>query len=562
LKRLPSISVKIVTAHCGVGKTRNLFVEWKKNADVRKLYLSKAHDLLNEHSKRIEGSRHVYGFKWICPRRNLKVIKALLKHKFPHKTICTCCRELKLKPKDCPYHRQFKDMPNTIFAPIEYANTNYIQSSMKPDVIVVDDCLVQKRDLPTIQELRTSLGHLFRLMYKSEEMSSKELSIEEFVRLPDADFESFIEKSTELFERNWLKVNAEEVKNDKVKAKFCFLGYHPSVFVEFRKYYKIYGEIKQYSTPYLFMLFNYVLEHPETKLVTLEALVEGTPNELLLRELAERYSKETGVHIDLDFENIPNPPNAESIIYRVYGKKKALYSNDTVKEHPELQKEIELMCQTILSQRYREVESKPSLITIKACEDKFIKNRFCERLHYGNLRGKNSMESCNPHFVICTYFSNTTNLAEEYDRWFPHRKLTTSEKVETKSHGDYYHFVDPVLDALRWHNQEYEMYQAIMRCRPLNSKREIYVFGNVPEKLLPEEIEVKELQVVDGKIVESKEDWIIKLIEELKAITVSKMVKKIREHLKVSRPTAYALIDKVKTNPHVKFEEGILIWQP
>ena len=555
------LSVKLVEGQCGVGKTRQLFEDWKKQPNVRKVYMSHAHELLIEHSKQFEDSCHVQGLAMICPRKNNRVIKELLKFKFPHKAICSCCKELQFKPKDCPYHKQFKDMRalNTIFAPIEYAHTNYLESSMKPDVIAVDDCLLRKSDHPTPQQLESLLRHIKAMKFIDDKRFS-EMTLEEFMRLPESEFENYIEK-IDIALRAWIKNRVEGLKGqDKY---FKFVEHHPSVFSDFRKYYKVHSEIKQYSTPYLFLLFDYINKHPDVKLVILEGLVTSTPNKTILNELIERYKIETGLQITFTISNIPAPQSAGSVVYHVRGKKEALYSNNTVKKHPKVRRQIKQSIQTILDQRHGGDKTEIGLVTFKGRGN--VAGKFFEHSDevkyswFGKLRGKNSMESCNPFFVVGTYYRNTEKIVEEYNLWFPHRKLTTDEKDH---HEGRYPFVDPVLDALRWHREDYEQYQATMRGRPLNYERQIYHFGMVPKELLPEGIEVKELRVVDGKIVEPEEDWILTQIEERKAIAVSAMVKSICEHSKVSRVTAYERIEKVKENPHVKSDERILIWRP
>ena len=62
--------------------------------------------------------------------------------------------------------------------------------------------------------------------------------------------------------------------------------------------------------------------------------------------------------------------------------------------------------------------------------------------------------------------------------------------VEQKPHGDFYHHKDKNLEILRWMLENYEMYQAIHRIRPLRGNKQVYVFGVVPKEIAQDGLKV------------------------------------------------------------------------
>jgi len=60
---------------------------------------------------------------------------------FSNKSICGLYDDLNAFDGDnCPYAEQFKNLPNVVMAPIEFAGTNLLKE-YSPNEVAVDDCL-------------------------------------------------------------------------------------------------------------------------------------------------------------------------------------------------------------------------------------------------------------------------------------------------------------------------------------------------------------------------------------------------------------------------------------
>ena len=118
----------------------------------------------------------------------------------------------------------------------------------------------------------------------------------------------------------------------------------------------------------------------------------------------------------------------------------------------------------------------------------FLPSKYCTNdmkdrvLTFGDLRGMNSLEYCDVLFIIGSYCINKFDMEQDFSDWFCRNPLTM-DFVEQEPHGDYYHYIDKDLEALRWMREDYEMFQAIHRIRPLRGKKDVYVFGVVPDEI-------------------------------------------------------------------------------
>ena len=172
---------------------------------------------------------------------------------------------------------------------------------------------------------------------------------------------------------------------------------------------------------------------------------------------------------------------------------------------------------------------------------------------YGNLRGKNSLENCDVLFVIGTYSISKEDTVEIFRLWSGH-KPTTDEFINSKPHGGYYKYKDPELEVCRWLFEEYEMYQAIHRIRPLLAKKEVYVFGLVPKEIKQDGIKVVRLN--GSWILKSR--WLLKHVKE-ESFEFRRPVGWVEEEMakefKIGKKWTYREILKiVKSHKHLRFE--------
>jgi len=100
-------------------------------------------------------------------------------------------------------------------------------------------------------------------------------------------------------------------------------------------------------------------------------------------------------------------------------------------------------------------------------------------LYFGNLRGKNSLERCEHGFVAGSWNVPKESVIETY-QLLTASNPTSTELVDSERHGDWYHFKYEGLEVIRWHEEEYEQAQAIMRFRPGLHEVVIDVMGKVP----------------------------------------------------------------------------------
>jgi hypothetical protein len=86
------------------------------------------------------------------------------------------------------------------------------------------------------------------------------------------------------------------------------------------------------------------------------------------------------------------------------------------------------------------------------------------------------------------------------------------ELREKGKHGGYYHYVDLEVEILRRMKENYEMYQAYHRIRPVRSKKLIFAFAYVPKK----KIENDRIRVVritrNFEENKNRSEWLIEFV--------------------------------------------------
>jgi len=145
-------------------------------------------------------------------------------------------------------------------------------------------------------------------------------------------------------------------------------------------------------------------------------------------------------------------------------------------------------------------------------------------------------------------------MEQEFSNWYARDPLTM-EFVEQKPHGDFYHYKDNDVEILRWMREDYEMYQAIHRIRPLLAKKQAYVFGLVPKEISLDGLKVIKIKGRWEKTLNKKE-WLenyIRIKQKELAIFVEE---KFAIKFYISEKWAYREIKKiVKNSEHLEFEQ-------
>jgi len=147
----------------------------------------------------------------------------------------------------------------------------------------------------------------------------------------------------------------------------------------------------------------------------------------------------------------------------------------------------------------------------------------------------------------------------DFSDWFARDPLTM-EFVEQKPHGDFYHYKDKDLETLRWMLENYEMYQAIHRIRPLREKKQVYVFGVVPKEIGQDGLRVIKIEGGYEKTMD-REEWLenyMRMKQREPAIFVEE---KFGKQFYISEKWAYREVKKIVANSeHLNFEQNRGRW--
>ena len=501
-----------------------------------------------------------------------EIIARLIDLKIPYDHICAVCQNIKAFPQaQCHYQRQFDNIKSVfiVLAPVEYAFTTLLDKKYQPNYIAVDDCLDRKIIHPTRKELEELL-----IMLTTSSPLIKE-PIYSFRELLSMDYESILQKLNRVYETN-LKVFISEAKDNPDEAKRDFLyTTSPNEIMTYCKQ-AIHGLRDRFATPALFPLFDYVFKNKTEDSEVQLKIIEAIPNYKFLKLLAKRYQKEENVTVVFYPDNFkPNLVDYASTVFRM-GNKNAWFPYESIKlkktrEH--IRKKIEWVLEYFFDNncylKIGVIMRKPKSVTpeerqykLRCALQDFIPKEFTDVKveTFGNLRGKNSLENCDVLFVIGTYVVNKEEMAREFSDWFA-RDPSTMEFKEKGKHGGYYHYIDPEVEILRQMKENYEMYQAINRIRPVRSKKLIFAFAYVPKK----KIEKDKIRVVritrSFEENENRSKWLIEFVRLKGEVSRVTAEEKMTKQFTISEKWAYREILKiVRSSEHLRFKNHCLVY--
>ncbi len=455
-------------------------------------------------------------------------ISYLIYHKFSNKVVCSTCKDIGAYPqKECPYKQQFIGIKkcHIVVTVIQVAYGTQLFDKFKPDIIAMDDCFDFINPQPWLKDLNyqlMNLVHLAKLKDLENDLNKAENPIEALSK--KQNFDDIIIALHKAYNKD-MKVLAKQVRKKNKSRYNINLLLNPEEIKKYVQMARHYGYRNRFATPAFFYIFNYMtaqkLEGKDVKFTLIEA---EQPYDLL-KVMKERYFKETGVTInyvdDLSFK--PRFVDQNSIVFRL-GRKDAWYPKQTVKleaTQKYIKKNLDFMFHyyfgtstevehaVIFQKPEKELVKKVGLAKAKKIKAmRFIpeeyKNVSVET--YGNLKGKNTLKNCDVLSNIGTYVIDKTEMIQMVSDWFccdPNflvkvkengKMVTVIQTVEDDSHGSYYHYRCRLAEILRKRKEEYEMYQAIHRVRPLLSTKLIFAYSYVPVKKLEKDgIEVKRL---------------------------------------------------------------------
>ena len=511
--------------------------------------------------------RHWKGWTWMCPlyndinNRNLNIEK-LHNYKISTKYICTYCNNKDLFSREnCPYRKQFEDYSNVnvIISPIVYVHTKY-PCDFAPDYIIVDDCLKEKSDLHTIEELDQFLKAI-------EEYQTKKFchtTMAELLTLGQKEFESFMSQ---------LKSEYELLLNFFIES--ILTCENPSQFIpiilpeEIEEYYRcrtFLGKLKTIGIPALFPLFNYIAKSG-ANLRIIDARFKKELMDLWVR----RYKLETGVKVTFVPDNVEwKVDSKDSIVYQVKGH--TFFAPGALANDKKLREKTQAHASMIAERDYTEIK----VVDVGAITSQcfippydFLPDRFynAKYLHYNDLCGKNDLANCKLGYIFGTYLSyhfdpvtKEGGIVEDFRRMFC--VDPSIEYVNSKPHGGNYIFKDKGLDAWRWLHEDYEMYQAIHRFRPLRQKCDIILYG-----LGRTEIEEDGIKVIDipfkigGDIMKEREEWLLKFVKVHNNHIPEEIARnEMATEFKISSDRAYRAIKEiVNENDNLYLEHDWLV---
>lgn len=567
VQHVRSVRVSLRSGPPGVGKTYKLSKDWERFPG-KKLLLSHSHKYLTEQERRWSermSVRHLWGLQWICPCLNTEeyynsVIAKLVELKLPHSYVCGTCKLLKAYPQNaCPYQQQTKNLPNVVIAPIEYVQTNLLDT-YKPDYIAVDDCTLKMRKHPSRQTLEHYLQHLQHIYYSEKSVRTHGVAdLRELFSLNERDYQSFMKKMRKAH-TSYLKGNVEEIVKGVKSEPFLHVAISPDEIDTYRKHAHVYGYKKRFATPMLFPLFDYVAKckfenDDEPQLKIIDAIIKDE----IFESLRTRYLTQENVFIDFRGDGFEYTiKDRDSVVYRCRGTRSDAWYPTTgsiVKDMTTRQRIQQWIAWILKTQHNGGVGMKIGLVIPKGCKDyPFISSELTVKvLTFGDLRGKNSLEDCDVLFIIGTYNTNHEALIEDFNLFYAYEP-TSKDYLENKCHGGRYHFKDHELETYRWAHEEYEQYQAFHRIRPLLHKKTIYGFC-----LVPEEIEQDGLRVEDYKLKKGGErleknelvkrsEWLSDYIKQRGKAVMREACFAIYYEFGISLVSGYALIHKTVDN--------------
>jgi hypothetical protein len=547
------IRVSLRSGAPGAGKTWKLSQDWE-HLPGKKLLLSHSHNYLSEQGRRWSermSVRHLWGLRWICPcittrEHHNKVIEKLVDLKLSHKHICGTCKTIKAYPqKDCPYKNQFKDLPNVVIAPIEYAFTNFLES-YKPDFIAVDDCTLKMRLHPKKQTLENYLQHLQHIYYENVKKHGV-ANLRELFTLPERDYQSFMKKMRRAH-RNYLKLNIDEVVRGDKSDTFLYVATSPDEIDTYRKHAFIYGFKNRFATPALFPLFDYIAKHKkdEPQLKIIDAII----NPKIFEILRTRYLLQGNRYIDFRDDDFRYKiEDKGSVVHRCRGTRSDAWypTTGSIVKDPITRQRIQQWISRVLKTQYNGGAGiKIGLVIPKQCDRRqFISEDLNVKvLTFGNLRGKNSLEDCDILFVIGTYNINHDDLIKDFSLFCADEPMS-KDYVEDERHGGRYHFKDIELEAYRWAHEDYEQYQAFHRIRPLLRKKMIYGFCAIPNEIEQDGILVKNYQFKRRDEGTKRSEWLLDYVKQRGRAPIRDVAWAIHYEFDISRSSAYQLIHKV-----------------
>ena len=453
-------------------------------------------------------------------RKHRIIIERFVYLRVPNKFFCMACKKLEMFPqKYCPYKLQFKNMENVlaVLAPITYGRTNKIKE-FDPEEIIICNCVKDVFTHPEKEDLKKQLQNLYDLTnrYLNDQFKNgMNITLEEFNRKPDYD--DLVNKLRWAFDRNVKRLSEEATEEDWKE----FGSSHDLIFMisaddvdTYCLQARVYGYYKQFSSPTLFNILNYIIkEKKKTRII----ILEGKENNNFIKSLSDRYFKERKVKIDFVDNGIKTKIiDYGSVIHEITNTD-SIFCRKTL-ENFSTQKFIRNTINKILTENHNDpylkigvIINKPKKKLIKEEMRLYIPERFKNvtiETRY-NSEGLNSFKNCDVGFIVGSPIIDKKNIAYEFFQWNGY----LPKNMDTYKKDGRFIFVNPKLDDFREKREEDEAHNEICLFY-LNSKKiHLYVFAKVPESINKEGFRIERKNKKE-MIEKDRKEWLENFVKE------------------------------------------------
>ena len=537
--------ITVLSLQPEVGKTHSFLEYCKANTEKNIAYFSPDHNLLDEVENKLNQRLPLSNvIRWkgkdkSCLEIENPILSILNKNKVSFKWFCEFCNHY----QDCTYLNQFNyPNPSIILAPLAYIGTSYIRKNF--DIIFVDELLKDCKKYSWGLD-STTVNNAIEILMNISSLQDDAI-LREFSEIPNhpenlennfKEFNTIINKGINHYLTDFENLNLlSKLLNDIRKS------------VEFLKYKQIYencgkymDSLTTYYEPYIYELFRLAESRP---IIFLDASF----SQELFTDLLNGYDGEFGItnnfNIKIYYSKVMNK---SSVVYKVYPESwypKASMSKNLTQNVQKLYKLFEKLNISVGIITFKQIEEfyfkdydslhylklrgqnifesydvlillgtyvpHPNGIT-KLYNELYLDNKddiyhplIDEKYVYEEMKYQEEMEykdwlDYNRWQESLTdddplkddenpFRENPFGAPINPAKWeYPDKrhKLMNTATFKYSKDGELYK-VDIKAGLLETILREEEMYQAIYRIRPLGSRKKIYVFGIIPEKVKDE----------------------------------------------------------------------------
>jgi hypothetical protein len=508
--------ITVLSQQPGLGKTHAVIEFCKNNPEMKILYITSRHHLIDEIIQKIPKASHWHGFSHIdnngprgCPKFLNPKVRNLYDAGLGTFYICYFmgCDQDK-----CAYRRQFWQN-DIVFAPVDYINTSYVMGdnrAFKFDICFIDESILKtdklKLDLEECKKAIQAVSEVASIDYIMPFLENREYKkLDELRSTIKSDINDALIKNGK--SGNYTKIaDINKLNIDKILE----YGFYDQLYQGKIENSRMLNGIPIYHKPFSYKIFEIAQQAP---VVMLDASFQET----LFEDHLEFYNFEYGLKKDLRITIYrSNARNLKSIIYRMNSS--SAHPRENFKKHKATTMQ---WVKSDLKQIYQIFGSENvGIITYKdLLAENIIMKRTeflgFEAMSYGDLLGSNSFDGKKVLVVLGTYDIPREEVVDEiYKHYLLNYEINsiTDAKTMKESHdsssgdlnsGPWGLDGEDFTDGYRalWGTKEpnerlpymissargaNEIYQALHRSRFLTNDVIIFAYCHLPGKVLTE----------------------------------------------------------------------------